>query len=148
MKQVVFFCCLLVGLSVFSQETELKWSQDFEKTLKKSKKNKKPIIMYFSGSDWCAPCKKLDADFFHSTEFLEKSSQLNLVLVDVPRRVDIISEKQMQINKELLKEYNPSKSFPMVVFMNYKGKVEEKIAGYSYLRDTSRYFKYVEELLK
>ncbi|MGY6648473.1 thioredoxin family protein [Wenyingzhuangia sp. IMCC45574] len=146
MKRLLFIICLAVSCCVFSQKSELKWSQNFEKTLKKAKKNKKPIILYFSGSDWCAPCKKLDADFFHSTQFLEVSKKFNLVLVDIPRRVDIISEKQMERNKELLKKYNKRKSFPLVVFMNSRGKVKEQIAGYSYLRDTSKYFEYIQKL--
>lgn len=148
MKRLLFVLCLVVSCASFAQKSELKWSNNFEKTLKKAKKNKKPIIMYFSGSDWCSPCKKLDADFFHSTQFLEQSDKFNLVLVDIPRRVDIISEKQMEKNKALLSKYNKGKSFPMVVFMSYRGKVKEKIAGYSYLRDTSKYFKNVKALTK
>lgn len=145
-KFVLFFCIVLSSLS-YGQEVELKWSQNFEKTLKKAKKNKKPIIMYFSGSDWCSPCKKLDTDFFHSQQFLEQSKKFNMVLVDIPHRVDIISAKQRKKNEKLLGKYNKEKSFPMVVFMNYKGKVKEKIKGYSFLRDTSKYFENVEKLL-
>ncbi len=47
--------------------------------------------MYFSGSDWCAPCKKLDEDFFHSEKLKTYANNYNLVMVDIPKRVDIIS---------------------------------------------------------
>lgn len=148
MKQYLFILFVAFSCIVYSQKNELKWSQNFERTIKKAKKNKKPIIMYFSGSDWCAPCKKLDLDFFHSQKFIEQSNNFNLILVDVPRRIDIISSEQMEKNKKLLTKFNKEKSFPMVVFMNYKGRVKETIRGYSYLRDTTEYFKYVEKMIK
>lgn len=147
MKKFVLFFCLVLSSLTYGQEEELKWSQNFEKTLKKAKKNKKPIIMYFSGSDWCSPCKKLDADFFHSQKFLDQSSEFNLVLVDLPHRVDVISSKQREKNKKLLEKYNKEKSFPMVIFMNSRGKVKEKISGYSFLRDPHKYFENAEKLL-
>lgn len=147
MKQLILFFCMLLSVHIHSQKNELKWSDNFEKTIKKAKRNKKPIIIYFSGSDWCSPCKKLDADFFHSQKFLDQSKKFNLVLVDLPHRIDIISSKQRKKNEILMRKYNKGKSFPMVVFMNYNGNVKEKIKGYSFLRDTSKYFENVEALL-
>ncbi len=54
----------------------------------------------------------------------------------------------MKINKELLAKYNKEKSFPTVLFMNYRGKVKEKISGYSYLRDASKYFEYAKKITR
>ena len=44
---------------MFAAEFSLNWSPTFKEALKKSKKEKKPVLIYFTGSDWCGPCKAL-----------------------------------------------------------------------------------------
>ena len=45
------------------------------------------IFTYFSGSDWCAPCKQLHAEVFESETFLSwfHGTRLVPMLVDFPR---------------------------------------------------------------
>jgi thiol:disulfide interchange protein len=52
-----------------SKAVFLNWESNFKVALKKSKKEKKPILIYFTGSDWCGPCKVLDKKLFHSEKF-------------------------------------------------------------------------------
>ncbi len=116
MKTQFMLFCLLINFAVFSQDnsTKLNWLTNVEKAKKISKKDKKPILVYFNGSDWCAPCIKLKEDFFWSDEFIEKSENLVLVMIDKPRRIDIISEKQMIYNNEIIAQYNKGKKFPNI----------------------------------
>lgn len=57
--------CLFVSQIILSQEatseTTLNWVSSYDEALSKSKEEKKPILIYFKGSDWCGPCKVLDA---------------------------------------------------------------------------------------
>src|SRR5947209_4624292 len=62
------------------------WLTDLPKALGKAKAEKKLVLMDFTGSDWCPPCKALHKNVLSSKEF-EGYAQTNLVLVlvDFPR---------------------------------------------------------------
>ena len=102
--------------------------------------------MYFTGSDWCAPCKMLKKDFWENEEFLAQANDFVLLEVDIPFRMDIVSEEQLQANKKLQAKYNKEKSFPTLLALNSNGKVLDKISAYSQLRDPSSYFSFVEKV--
>ncbi|MCF6306723.1 MAG: thioredoxin family protein [Flavobacteriaceae bacterium] len=147
MKNLFTILFILVSTaSLLAQDTvtsNLNWLTNLEKAKKEAKKTKKPILVYFTGSDWCAPCIKLKEDFFNSKEFIDKSDKLILVLIDKPFRVDIISEKQLEYNNKIISKYNPKKTFPKMLILNSKGKVLDEMAGYSYYGDTSNHFDFI-----
>lgn len=129
----LFFCVFLTQIS-FSQEivteVSLNWSSTYNEALKKSKKDKKPILVYFKGSDWCGPCKVLDTEFFGSERFKELSDKsLVLLEVDIPRQMDLLSEEKMSENY-YLKDKFKIKSFPTLLILNNKGIVLAEKKGY------------------
>ena len=145
MKFIFLAFIFFISTSHAQQENiELKWLTNLEKAQKQAKKKDKPILVYFTGSDWCSPCKLLKEDFFDTSSFEELSKKFVLVEIDSPFRVDIISEKQMVYNKKVIAKYNKEKTFPKIVTLNHKGKVLGKISGYSSLRDTSNHFGFIE----
>jgi thioredoxin-related protein len=145
MKRFIIIGFLVFSSLSFGQDsfTNLDWMMNIEKARKVSKKTKKPILVYFTGSDWCAPCIKLKEDFFNSKKFMDVSDSMVLVMIDKPRRIDIISEKQMEYNNGVIKKYNPNKSFPKMIFLNQRGKVLDELSGYSYYGDTSNHFDFI-----
>jgi len=146
MKKLIFSLLLLFSFTGFSQE--LYWETDFKTAKQKAIIEKKPLLMYFTGSDWCSPCKQLKIDFFNSERFKSKADKLVLLMVDLPFRQDIISEEQQKKNKALAKKYNPSDSFPYILAFNSKGKIINTISAYSSLRDTTLHFKFLESIIR
>ncbi|MEP2281404.1 thioredoxin family protein [Maribacter sp.] len=108
-----------------------KWLTNYDTAISKAKKQKKNVLVYFTGSDWCPPCKMLKTDLFDTNEFQELSNNYILLYIDVPRNRDLISEKQMVHNKELLTKLNKKKVFPMFKIIDSKGKELDKLSGYS-----------------
>lgn len=150
MKNLLLITCCFITLASFSQDKEsgLKWLTNLEKAEKISKKTGKPILMYFTGSDWCPPCVGLKKDFFESPEFATRADSFVMVMIDYPRRIDIISEKQMAYNKIVIDKYNTNKSFPKLLVLNYSGKELGRLSGYSSYstdRDTSYHFAFVDK---
>ncbi|RDK85424.1 thioredoxin family protein [Marinirhabdus gelatinilytica] len=148
MKKALILCLLLVTGVAFAQneaDSTLKWLTNLEKAQKIAKKKNKPILVYFTGSDWCAPCKKLKQDFFESEKFVSQAENMVLVIIDRPRRMDIISEEQLAYNKTVIAKYNKENTFPKLVMLNAKGKKKGEISGYSQLRDTSHHFAFLEK---
>lgn len=145
MRHYMLLLLIIVSSTVFSQDSspKLNWLTNIEQAKKNSKKEKKPILVYFNGSDWCAPCIKLKEDFFESDEFKAKSESLILVMIDKPRRIDVISEKQMKYNNEIIAQYNKGKKFPRMIILNNKGKVLDEMSGYSYYGETANHFAFI-----
>ena len=143
MKRILFVLFLFTALAAQGQEAA--WLTDFDKAKKQSRKANKPILMYFTGSDWCGPCKMLKKDFWQHPEFLAQADDFILLEVDIPFKQDVISEDQMKKNKALQNKYNLEKSFPTVLALDANGKVKDRISAYSMLRDTSGYFAFIEK---
>ena len=131
MNKVLF--CFVIFLftfaNSFTQETTpleksyLNWETTYKKALKKSKKENKPVLIYFTGSDWCGPCKVLDKKLFHSEKFKELADKdLILYEADSPRNKDLISPENLKITNDLKRKYN-IRAFPTLVFVDYKGKM-------------------------
>ncbi len=139
------FFILFIAIASVSNAQEVDWLTDFEKAKKVSKKTKKPILMYFTGSDWCGPCKMLKKDFWEDPAFIKQSNDFVLLEIDVPFREDIISPAQKKKNKELQKKYNKEGAFPTLLALDANGKVKERISAYSMLRDTSGYFAFLDK---
>ncbi|WP_440881866.1 thioredoxin family protein [Tenacibaculum sp. C7A-26P2] len=151
MKSVLFVFFASVSLTLFSQNEDVvmklhelpKWEQTFQIAKNKAKKENKPILIYFSGSDWCGPCIKLDKELFHTKEFVDFSkNKFILYLADFPRNKDLVSEETRKINAKLARKYK--NSFPSVVIINRKGKVLGERKG-SYL--SSSYYSFFESVL-
>jgi len=115
----------------FNSVDDSKWLTNYDSAISKAKKQKKNVLVYFTGSDWCPPCKMLKTDLFDTNEFQELSNNYILLYIDVPRNRDLISEKQMVHNKELLTKLNKKKVFPMFKIIDAKGKELDKLSGYS-----------------
>ncbi len=149
MKKLLFLAVVMIGMTSFAQEeNSLKWHTNLETAIALSKEQSKPILIYFTGSDWCAPCKMLKADFWNSDEFGKRAEKFVLVMADEPRRMDIITPEQRTYNRKLAKKYNPEGSYPNIVALNHKGKVLGGMSGYTMLRETDKHFDFVDGVLK
>lgn len=138
---------LLFSFVAFSQQEnkQLEWQKNFKSTLKKAKSDKKPVVLFFTGSDWCGYCKILKADFFENEKLPNYSESFLFHYTDVPRNKDLLSEKEWKQNNELVEKYNKNKSFPKVIILSHDGKVLDEINGYSSLRDTRYHFELLDK---
>ncbi|WP_272973692.1 thioredoxin family protein [Croceibacter atlanticus] len=130
MKSIFLLVFMLSSALIQAQQDDV-WITDYNEAQKIAKEKKLPLFMYFTGSDWCKPCIKLKEDYFETAEFLNKTNDFVLLMVDRPYRLDIISEAQMEKNKALIKKYNKENTFPLMLLLDHKGKVLKDISGYS-----------------
>ncbi|MCB0453633.1 MAG: thioredoxin family protein, partial [Aequorivita sp.] len=64
-----------VLISFFQTVSAQEWQTDFETAKQISSEENHPIILVFQGSDWCAPCIKLDREIWSSEEFKAYSKE-------------------------------------------------------------------------
>lgn len=120
MKKV--FITLLILLGSFAvQAQELKWETDINKAVKISNKTKKPMLLFFTGSDWCGWCIRLQKEVLKTPEFTKWANK-NVVLVelDFPRSVPQTDAIKMQNNG--LQQAFGVQGFPTVWFATAKQK--------------------------
>jgi len=148
MKNVVMLLLLFLSSCFYAQEHDarLVWETNFEMAKKQSKVENKPILMLFTGSDWCPPCKMLKKDFFYSDAFIAKSKNYVLLMVDFPRNKELISTSKAIENKALNTKYGV-RSLPTLIAVNYKGEIIDKIKSYNSSRDTRYHFEFINKIL-
>jgi len=130
MKNLFLGLLLAFTLATFAQD----WKPSLEDAKAIAAKENKNIILVFSGSDWCAPCIKLDKAIWQSAEFTKEAATSWVMLrADFPKKKgNALPEAQKQENDKLAEKYNKEGNFPLVVIMDKTGKVLAK-TGYKNL---------------
>jgi protein disulfide-isomerase len=106
------------------------WLTDYEAAKTRAKAEKKHILLDFTGSDWCPPCKALHNGVFVKPEFLDYAKDnLVLVMVDFPESKPQ-SETQKRLNQEL-SELFKVEGFPTVIVQDAGGRELKREVGYS-----------------
>ena len=116
---------LIAGLLLaapFSRAGKAEWLTDFEAARKLAGEKNRPVLVDFSGSDWCGWCIKLDREVFSQESFGNYAKQnLVLFLADFPRGKAQPAEVARK-NAELAKKYGV-RGFPTVLLVNADGKI-------------------------
>lgn len=117
MKKLIVFAFVLLFQNLNSQQSTLNWHTDLNKAVNISINEKKPIMLFFTGSDWCGWCMRLKKEVFNFPEF-ENWTKENVVLVelDFPRRKPL-DPKILNQNRELARIFGVS-GYPTVWFVN------------------------------
>lgn len=86
--------------SIVKKDT-LVWYTDLIKASELSMASNKPVFAFFTGSDWCGWCKKLQKDVFAKPEFIAWANK-NVILLelDFPRN-KALSPELTQQNQQL-----------------------------------------------
>ena len=132
----------------FEEESNLNWLTDLNEAKKEALEMKKPILMFFTGSDWCTPCKSLKHDFFNTENFEKKAEDFVLLMVDIPRRTDVITKEQRTKNEALVAKYNKNGGYPNIVVLNESLKVIGELSGYTLMREIDTHVAFVDSMLK
>jgi protein disulfide-isomerase len=123
MKKILITLLLVIG-SYAVEAQELVWNNNLNKAMEISKKTKKPLLLFFTGSDWCGWCIRLQTEVFKKPEFAAWAKD-NVVLVelDFPRRTALSAELTAQNNE--LQQFFAVQGYPTVWFVN-ASKVDGK----------------------
>lgn len=130
MKSFLFAAVTLLAATV-TQLTgaEASWSTDLPAAQAQAKKDKKLVLVNFTGSDWCSWCKKLQKEVFGTKEFQAYAKdKLELVEIDFPN-----AKKQTDALKkanEALQAKYKAEGFPTIIVLNGEGKEVWRQVGY------------------
>ncbi len=134
-KIFLYTIIFLFSFNCFSQKEG--WLIGHSQVIEKALKEKKPIMVNFTGSDWCGWCIRLDQAVFQTNEF-KKWAKENVILLEIddPRRTTLsqiygISEEE----GKLLKQENENfrrlfqvRGFPTVYVFSVSKRNDGKIS--------------------
>ena len=131
----------ILSLTVAAQAAE-GWIVDFEKAKAQAAKEGKSILMEFTGSDWCPPCKALHKNVLVKDVFkTEMPKSFVLLKLDSPRDKSKQTPEEIEQYKTLSAKYG-IKGVPTIFLADAKGRPYYETVGYS--GDTAE--KYVANL--
>ncbi len=98
------------------------WTMDFEAARKVAAEKKLPLLLNFTGSDWCGWCKHMDKTVF-SQEVWSTYAKQNLMLVwlDFPQDKALVPEKYVARNKALSTLFG-IEGYPAYIILDDDGK--------------------------
>ncbi len=136
MKKILFIVLIISSLvGVKGQENvridnhNLKWNLDYERANEISKQDKKPIFIWFTGSDWCGACKQVEQNYFSKKDFIKISDKFVLYEADFPKKENNQSELLKKVNEKLKKDFKII-SFPTTIILDFDGNVIGRIIGF------------------
>ncbi len=113
-----------------AKRVELKVTEDFDKALAEAKKEKKLLMLYFLGSDWCPPCKMLHRYVIDTEDFAKYAEKnLKVVFSDWARGSGPKSKDFKARHERLAEEYQ-LEAFPTIIFINPENGKRFKLMGY------------------
>ena len=106
------------------------WLVSFEKAKEQADKEGKPILMEFTGSDWCPPCKALHKNVLVKDVFKkEMPKHFVLLKLDNPKDKSKQTPEEIEQYKKLSKEYKIT-GVPSILLSDTGGKVFYRTSGY------------------
>jgi protein disulfide-isomerase len=138
MKHLLIVVLVALSLNGFAQQKPLEWHTDVSKAINVSVENGKPLLFFFTGSDWCGWCKRLQKEVFFKPEFSIWANK-NVVVgeLDFPRKTKLSAELQKQ-NRELGQMFGV-RGYPTIWFVtpiikgNQVDLVEKRLGSQGYV---------------
>jgi len=98
------------------------WTMDFEAARKVAVEKKLPILINFTGSDWCGWCKHMDKEVFSQEAWIAYAKEnLMLVWIDFPKDKGLVPEKYVSRNKALSELFG-IEGYPAYIILDSDGK--------------------------
>jgi len=108
---------------------QLIWTMSYAEGLKQAKAENKKVLLYFTGSDWCANCVLLDEGVLRRPAFARYAKDhYALVMLDFPIKKQLPDDIAAQ-NDALRMKYEVS-GLPTLILLDPQGNELNKMVGY------------------
>ena len=136
MKSLLVYLFLIFGFlntkaqkDIIIDHQNLEWYLDFKKAQASSATENKPILLYFTGSDWCGACKLLEQKYFSKTRFKSLAKNFILYEADFPKNKLKVNPLFEEKNIALKNKFNIT-AFPTIIIVDKKENVLGRVVGY------------------
>ncbi len=133
MKHVMTSLCaaLLLASPLLAKDDDIKpdtdgakpgvWTMDFDAAKKIAAEKDLPLLLNFTGSDWCGWCKLMVKQVFSKSDWTRYAKKnVMLVWIDFPNDDSLVPKKYVERNAELQKTYGVG-GYPTFIVLNSDG---------------------------
>ena len=100
------------------------WTMDFDAAVKLAGEKNLPLMLNFTGSDWCGWCKLMDKNVFAEEEWKDYAKDnVLLVTLDFPNDKSIVPEKYVKRNEKLREQFGVG-GYPSYVVLDNDGETK------------------------
>ncbi len=136
MKKILLSLLFVVASITTQAQEGLTWHTDLNKATEIARQEQKPLFLFFTGSDWCGWCIRLQNEVFKKPEFVTWAKEkVVLVELDFPRRTQQSDEIKLQNSQ--MQQMFAIQGYPSIRFVKptiKDGKTNfEKIGEASYM---------------
>jgi thioredoxin-related protein len=112
---------LLLFAASLATASATTWLDDLEIAAQRARVMDRPLLINFTGSDWCSWCMRLDQEVFSSPEFTRFAEEhLVCVRLDYPRRRTLTARVAEQ-NTRAAQRYRVDR-FPTIILVGQAGQ--------------------------
>lgn len=109
------------GVSLVGAEVG-EWTMDFDAASKLSKEKNLPMMLNFTGSDWCGWCKLMDKNVFAGQPWQDFAKEnVVMVTIDFPRDPLVVPKAYLERNNELKNKFGVQ-GYPTYVVLDSDGE--------------------------
>jgi protein disulfide-isomerase len=119
MKKLIIALFLIV--SAYTQAQDVKWLTNVKEAVEISNKTNKPMLLFFTGSDWCGWCIRLQKEVLKTPEFATWA-QKNVILVELDYPRSVAQTDAIKTQNQDLQQGFSVQGFPTVCFANATNK--------------------------
>ena len=126
MKKILVIAFLTLTTMSLQAQEELTWHTDLTKATDISIKENKPLFLFFTGSDWCGWCIRLQKEVFKTPEFVKWAKE-NVILVelDFPRKNE--QTEAVKLQNAQLQQQLQVRGYPTVWFVSSSKTTDGKV---------------------
>jgi protein disulfide-isomerase len=120
--------CLLCAFEGQSKGS-IKWFTNYEEALKQARSSSQPLLMFFTGSDWCGWCNKIDEEAFDTKDFAEAAGN-RFVFLKLDSPLYTAQDPQIKAQNKQLQQKFDVRSFPTVILYDAQQNQQIGTTGY------------------
>lgn len=123
LHKTLYLACLaaLLIAAPFAHADDDRWTTDLETAKAEAAESQRDLLLDFTGSDWCVPCRRLKAEVFDQVVFRnEAPKSFVLVKLDYPRTTELPADVAKQ-NEAMKKRYN-IRTFPTIMLADAQAR--------------------------
>ena len=124
------------------------WTMDFDAAKALAASTGRPLLLNFTGSDWCGWCRLMDKQVFSQDAWKTYAKErFILVWIDFPQDKALVPARFVERNQQLLKEFDVG-GFPTFILLDADGQTRLGQAGASRDVDPERFIAVLEDVLR
>ena len=105
------------------------WTRSFEEAKELAAKEGKSILMEFTGSDWCPPCKALHKNVLSQEVFQTVKEDYILLVLDNPRDKSLVTPAEQEQYQQLSSKFQV-RGVPSIFLADQEGRPFHFQSGY------------------